>query len=469
MVIPHLKNFLLFLSLSLFFAFPVTDADFGWHLKYGEHFWQTGNILRTNLYSWSLPDFNWVNHSWLFDVIIAGLFQGQNWWLVSLSSGLLIAITLMITKPRTVNLSTLISLGVFSLLGSQLLNNGLRSQTFSLLFTAILWKLLQSPLPNRLTNCLAYFFLFLLWSNLHGQFIFGLGIMGLYFLGTIITQWSQKQSLVPLLKSQIPIFLISLSATFITPWGLDLYQTSFAHLNHSNLTTIYEWMPWEPQRPLSLLFYLIVGLVGYQLLKPSPLNLKIVVIVTAIMALSTRRMIPYFLILSFSTLSMFISSYLPSLKINRIVYLLLPLLSLYAVINRQLFFQSWDSYCDSHILCSEASLKFIRDQGLTGQFFNSYRLGGYLIYRLPEIKPFIDGRMTLWEQAGVNPYHDFNLITQAQPGSKELFYHYNPDYVLIHPQYPVTKILINSEGFIPIYSDAKVVILKNPHNQLKSK
>ncbi|MDP3994425.1 MAG: hypothetical protein Q8P91_01155, partial [bacterium] len=59
-----LTNIIIF----LFFVYPPSDYDFGWHLRYGQFFWEQGRLLRENIISYTLPDYHWINHSWSYDI-----------------------------------------------------------------------------------------------------------------------------------------------------------------------------------------------------------------------------------------------------------------------------------------------------------------------------------------------------------------------------------------------------------------
>src|SRR5688572_12047143 len=61
--------------LLIFFTFAIfikTDASFdqdlGRHIKLGEIILETGSIPKTNLFSYTHPDFLFINHHWLFEV-----------------------------------------------------------------------------------------------------------------------------------------------------------------------------------------------------------------------------------------------------------------------------------------------------------------------------------------------------------------------------------------------------------------
>lgn len=53
-------------------------------------------------------------------------------------------------------------------------------------------------------------------------------------------------------------------------------------------------------------------------------------------------------------------------------------------------------------------------EGKTGNIFNTYEWGGYLIWKLPKMKVFVDGRMPAWkDDFGRYPYAVFLAILQT--------------------------------------------------------
>src|SRR5687768_4010753 len=67
------------LLLFYVFSFLITtdssfDQDLGRHIILGEIILQTGDVPKTNLFSYTHPDFPFVNHHWLFEV---GVYLGE--------------------------------------------------------------------------------------------------------------------------------------------------------------------------------------------------------------------------------------------------------------------------------------------------------------------------------------------------------------------------------------------------------
>src|SRR3989338_8322910 len=65
---------------TLFFHnFTSVNVDIGRHIKLGEIIWQTKSIPNTNLFSFTAPDYPFVNHHWLSEVIFYGVYSlGSN-------------------------------------------------------------------------------------------------------------------------------------------------------------------------------------------------------------------------------------------------------------------------------------------------------------------------------------------------------------------------------------------------------
>ena len=47
------------------------DADFGWHYRSGEYIVAHG-VPAHDTFTYTAPDFPWINHEWLHDVMVYG-------------------------------------------------------------------------------------------------------------------------------------------------------------------------------------------------------------------------------------------------------------------------------------------------------------------------------------------------------------------------------------------------------------
>src|SRR3989344_1225371 len=83
---------LLFILLASFLIhnFDSVGQDIGRHLKVGEIIWQTGEVPKTNLFSFTEPDFVFINHHWLSEVMLFGIFSATGF------TGLILVKTLLV-------------------------------------------------------------------------------------------------------------------------------------------------------------------------------------------------------------------------------------------------------------------------------------------------------------------------------------------------------------------------------------
>jgi hypothetical protein len=459
------------LCLAAFFLYPMADADLGWHLRYGDYFLTHQQVLKTNEFSWTMPNYVWPNHSWGADVVTAWLFKLGSFDLLSLVASILIALSFWLTVRRLSPPAVAVSAVIFIYFGQYLLNVGFRSQLFSLVFTCYLLSRLHSTWTTSRFQLYDLPLLFLIWANLHGQHLLGLGLLWLYTLSL----WLKPTSTNP--KARFHLTLISLISSlviFFNPYGFALFKTTIAHVNNPILQNIFEWMPWELNTPRMLVFLTYVLFTTYALYTQKRrlfLGDILILMVSGVLSLKARRIIPFFVLLSLPvTIPFVLSKIRLTSRLSSLAYLFIATISLSVICifilpSRHVFFQTWNSYCQGEVLCSEPLINFLETNKIQGKILNSYRLGGHLIYRYPELKVFIDGRMTVWEDANqYRPFADYLTMIHNQPGASHLLETYNFDYVIIHPQFELASVLSNTLSWPIIYQDSIVRVYQNPHH-----
>jgi hypothetical protein len=84
-----------------------------------------------------------------------------------------------------------------------------------------------------------------------------------------------------------------------------------------------------------------------------------------------------------------------------------------------------------------AAVEFLNKRKAEGRIFADYAWGGYLIWKAPQFKTFIDGRMPSWrwEQENKNQSNDaakeYFFIMRNQPAFESYRMKYSISYVLI--------------------------------------
>ena len=103
-----------------------------------------------------------------------------------------------------------------------------------------------------------------------------------------------------------------------------------------------------------------------------------------------------------------------------------------------------------------AAIDFVRTTGITGNVFNSFNFGGYLIF--VGIPTFIDGRTPPFTDDFVRRY--FNAVTLKDINDAfRLLDEYKVRWVLLEREEPLGKALVRSALWDEVYSDSYSVVL----------
>src|SRR3989344_5799908 len=169
---------LLFVLLASFLIhnFDSVGQDIGRHLKVGEIIWQTGEVPKTNLFSFTEPDFVFINHHWLSEVMLFGIFSATGFTGLILVKTLLVLVAFLLlfftaktyAKFWPMVISFLISIPIF------IQRTEVRPDIFSfVILSFFLFALFKAKYEKD------YFYLWflpvleLLWVNLHIYFFIG--------------------------------------------------------------------------------------------------------------------------------------------------------------------------------------------------------------------------------------------------------------------------------------------------------
>lgn len=387
------------LAVNLFFAFllPVRDNDFGWHYRCG------GKLCLTNEYSYFLPNYHWAYPSFLYDISLAKIFDNFGFFGISVFGAVIFTAIFLIYffllkgsfafRIFFIVAAAVLSWSIFSL--------GYRSQILGSLFFVLELLILEKRkfwfLP----------LLFFLWANAHPSFFLGPLILIIYGV-----------------KKPLPFFfIISVAATLINPFGWRIYGEIIQHLRSPLGTMIAEWTRPGDQQLILLIISFLMAIILFFLKKDFRNYKFLLLIIFGLFAFSARRNLPLF----YLTFFLFLSE-----QINwrwDLGFAMFPILisSFFFFIPNNNFNE--EAYCHNLSLPCRAVQKYSFEPG---NIFNTYEWGGYLIWKLPKNKIFVDGRMPAWQdENGESPYAVFLKILQTQPGWNEKLEKLNTKYLFI--------------------------------------
>ncbi len=464
--------------------FP-TDPDLGWHLKYGEYFFRYGKVLRDNTFSQLMPDFKWANTSWGTDLISYLTFHNFGFFGLTILGAFIITLTFyFFSRAAKLSFFEESLLFPFVIYFMDPLNSiSFRGQLLSLLFLGILFYLLNIYEQKKKA---AYFIplLFLLWSNIHGEFLIGL----LLFLGWIIVRLLNNYFIFKINLNKIlvegkflgSVFFLSVMFSLINPFGLGIYKDTLRYFMNPDLKLIAEYLPfndlstpwWNLIVIATLAFWgIIILFAENKFIKRVPE--ASLFWVTYALSLFVRRYawMMYYLSLSFlKPVAHFLEPNQKKYKYisGSIILLLVTIPVVYFKFPLSRYYNfSWSQYCNYNF-CSEKAVRFIIKNNLQKKkLLTMYNWGGWLIWNYPEIKPTIDGRMHLWkDKNGYSGFDEFFSIEQNFTDVNKTKY----DAVFISPEKHVYSRLIKltqEEKWKLVYRDERSgIFVKNSANPI---
>lgn len=470
---PHLR-----LSLPLFllvgvYAHVLTnggkvlgDADTYWHIAVGRWIIQNHAVPHEGIFSATMPHAAWVAHEWLSEILLAGLFDIFGWSglvvVTALCVGCALAVLLRLLLRDFEPVHALIAAVIAYLM---LLPHILARPHIFTLPIIVVWvaELVRARNDDR-TPSLWLGPLMTLWANLHGGWVFGLGLAALLAgeAALLAPDWPARRLTARRWATSGALLII---AALMTPFGLDgllfpyrLSQMSFAVAN------LDEWRAADfstlQLSEIWILFVLFAALTaGWRL----PATRVLMVLFLLHM---TLRHIRFAELLAFGAPLLVASSLAPQLRrrsvdsldrlmagaskpanIGGIVLAGALLLTIGTILLHRAALQPAD-------ITPAAALAAVRTAHVEGPVLNDYSFGGYLIFS--GISPFIDGRAELYGDAFLKRYAE--AITLQNDQLPVLLKEYNITWTLLEPRRPAVQALDNMTGWHRLYADDITVV-----------
>jgi hypothetical protein len=265
-VMPSIAD-LIFLALLAMLVFTplsvkvLNDAGIGWHIRTGQMILATHSIPRVDPFSTQIQK-PWFAWEWLYDLAVGKLEAacGLNGvvWLTAVVIAAVFAWTFRLLIRRGTNLFVALALVLLAMSASTI-HFLTRPHVLTWLFTLAWFWILDSTEPalfRRMDRHRRRLWLLpvlmLVWVNVHGGFLLGFVLLGIYWLGAVWTWFAtkgnrieevlQKISAAGRAKELALIGVISAIASLINPYGWKLHAHIYSYLtNHFLMNHIDEF------------------------------------------------------------------------------------------------------------------------------------------------------------------------------------------------------------------------------------
>lgn len=479
---------LLALTIFLYSFRSLNESDNFYHLKAGQIIWETKQVPRADILSFTAAGAPWITHEWLAELIFYGVWAHLGFWglivLAALLALLSYFILLRLGREEGARFSALclaaLLVGVFTF---QLWT--VRPQIFGYLGLVILLFLLER---YRRTQRTVYLLLALLdifvWANMHASFVLGIGLIGFYgVVGFLRTRWPERFGISSLTaRDACKLLLFTLLAVFVALANPNTYHAFFysiairpvAHALH-----FYEWRPitayfCEAEVKLDLLLILATLALaawwfGVRKESRDATALGLVLLGSALPFLSVRHMGIWALLV----LVPLARALTGALAERRAVAMLSPLLLAALVLLLLGRAINLPHAYFTPVTIPVYAADFVHAQGLKGPLFNMVNEGGYLIWRFwPEEKVFIDSRSEVYQG---KPLEEYLAVARGDETQWRALvdekYRINYFFFSYLPKTPgesvarLVRALMNNNWALVYWDDAAVIFARNiPEN-----
>jgi hypothetical protein len=465
---------------GVMFALTVTkgvqDPDFFWHMAAGKLIAQTGHVPSTDPFSFTWFGKPWTPHEWLSELLIYWLVTG-----VGRIGGLVVfglfpaavfavlsAALRCVSGARVLALAIPFAVGAFVMIGFVTL----RPQAISwLLLAGLIWFLLEAR-PDRPRRFLLLIPLFVLWANLHGLYVVGLGVVSFYALFTLAGRTPMSPSRNWVLATLAGV----IGASMVTPAGPIgiLYPLRYVEGGDWGLANIAEWQSPNFHEPAHMGFLLMIVLLGLNGGRATPGWLVALSWVGVAMGLLALRNAPIAAVFAMPTLVMGLEARLrerderrnrerkpmaPSRALGRrlmevVTALVIAVGSMVVLIPRDLNAAIDKSLGTRFPVAGVDALERLAPDA---NILAEYGWGGYVIWRLHDRggRVFVDGRNDMYSQQVLD---DYTSIRAADPGWEQLVARYNVEALLFPPEITLTRGPAKDAGWCEVLRDEYEVL-----------
>ncbi len=442
--------------------------DLGWHLAAGDLIRDQGNIPFHDPWSFTSGDRQWYNVSWLWDVIASLLFQYTNF------NGLIlfvIACSAVIVGYLT---SVCLSSGASTI-----------AVCISVLFSCLLYPtfatypdiyLTASPNISTMLFCVIFYgecfkrkmwfllpAIMVLWVNLHGGFLLGLIIIGI-FGGVALLRRDWVNFKIYSLAG-VGCFI----ATFINPLGWHIYEGLATVLGHFSQAYITEWWPYfrnitVPGSIPGIIYILIfialeLGYRGF-----CPIEARLLSWFFLLLGLFQFRYMSFFFLFSTVPLALHLSRLLPKQPTDFRIEKSLLAAGTIAACALPLVYIQIDPALGLPQMLSERDVLYVKTHS-HARLLNHWNYGGILIFRTRGAMPvFVDGRAaTAYPDALLRDYFKLAQLEINETAWDTVLEKYQIDTVLwVKAHEELRRFLVAKRGWKEAYAGLYASIYVKP-------
>lgn len=445
------------------------DPDFFWHVTTGKLIATTGQIPTTDPFSFTWYGKPWTLHEWLSELLIYWLVDGLGRLGALVVFGLFPAAIVAVLAAMMARQGVrVVAFALPAVLIGLVITPyvTLRPQAVSWLMLALLiWFLaeLRADRPRRVLLLVPFF---VLWANLHGVYVVGLGVVGVYAIFTLLGRTPMSAARGWVLAGLAGCFLASM-LTPAGPIGI-LYPLRYVDGGDWGLANIQEWQSPDFHEPAHLALLGLIVAVGLNGGRNTPGWLVMLSWVGIAMALISLRNAPIAAVFCLPTLALGLEARLrardatrparrprrESIAVGRrlieIGAAIVVVVGSLGVLIPPVLGTGLERNIDERF--PVAAIDRLLESDPDARVLADYGWGGYVISRIYPTggRVFVDGRNDMYDQSILEAY---DAVRNADPDWQEIVDRWDVDAILLSPMTTLTRGPAEDAGWCEAYRD----------------
>ncbi len=445
------------------------DPDIWWHLRNAQFLLANHRLPNFDAFSFTVAGHPWLNHEWLAEIPYylawrAFGLEGIEVLMLLLVEAIFLGVLYLSYQRSGRSKSSVIACWVALLFGT--VNFGPRTILFGYACLVPFLMVLERYRSRGKAPLWVLPPLFCLWINLHGSWTLGMVILAIFIASGFIggrwgaveaTRWTPGQA-----WRLIAVFAASCAALFVNPYGyrLVLYPLDIAVHQPLNMASVQEWSATDFHSVRGVMLLLLIGglfataLRGRYRWKLADL---LVIAFAVYSGITHERLLFLAGVVMAPVLAEimdFVPPYQPEIDkpwLNALILAgILGFVGFRFPTPKALEQQVAEQYPAS-------AAAYIETHPLQGRLLNYYEWGGYLGWKDPQLKVFVDSRVDIFEYAGV--FKDYLDMIGLHDSFKVLD-DYQIRYVLLPNGYPFASFLQAGAAWKVDYRDGLSVLFE---------
>jgi len=445
-----------------------TDTDMWWHLRTGQYIVETGQAVNSDMFSHTFAGETHLNHSTLAQVVMYLV------WSVAGNLGMS-----LLTSVLAVG-------GMFFLYRAG--RGTIYMQAFVLIFGAATAATFWSPRPQMFSFFFSTIFIFILfdykrngrdrllwliplmwlWGNSHGGFAIGFIFLGAFIVGEFINNiLNTGDSRMPMqgIRKLVLVTIGALLVLMVNPIGLEIYKVPLETFGIQELRRyIQEWQSPDFNQRFTwgfvILLAIVIGAVWSSRRKFDWTD-WFLVCGTTFMALMAGRNLSVFAVAVVPIATYHLDNVLTSNgwviqhkefeipRRARLNLILIVLVIFGALANILVVADQETVYEGQSMTLPIDAVAYLNDSDISGNMFNSYNWGGYLMFNAPQHKVYIDGRTDLYLEF----LNDYFSVAIGSEEWRDEFEQWDIQFAVIETNSGLAEELSLADGWRTEYQD----------------